>query len=439
MIASEEKSVFLHIGWEKTGSTSLQTFLKANEDVLNARGCSYLCDDKKPYFYSYAHFPLVGCFFPAVPDFLPEEKHGSRDDVLGALEKDLRESPMDVILSAEHFSSRLSSVENLKDLKIALGRRRVVVIVYLRPQHELLTSSYFTAVMAGRRHGFSIGDAEESDPYFNYAMLLDAYAEVFGAGSVMVRDYRSAGDIRGDFLARIGVPAEGFAPAASLNVSASPRQIELLRAINQHLPAHGECPPSEFWRSGAIRERVRNALPQDPGSVRDLLSRDERRDIIRRFEACNRDLERRYLEPGALGGWTDPAGPPQTPALALSAADWAQALKCLAEHGQAEEQRLAQRAAALSGEIASRDGTIVGLGDEIANRDRAIAGLEGEVTARNHLISGLREEVARQGAEVMRLRRMLQAHRSHHHHLRTLYDRSMERRLRKLLTSMVGN
>ena len=77
-----EKKVFLHIGTEKTGSTSLQFFLLNNERLLNTLGFSYYCNDEKPYFESHGHFPLAACFSPDTTDYCSEEKHRQRGEVL---------------------------------------------------------------------------------------------------------------------------------------------------------------------------------------------------------------------------------------------------------------------------------------------------------------------------------------------------------------------
>lgn len=305
-IAKRLKSVVLHIGTEKTGSTSLQSYLLSNEPALNEGGYSYFCSEDRPYFESHAHFPLVACFSPDTPDYCSEEKHSQRSKVLETIQRDIGESPFNAILSAEHFSSRLHDTRDLGDLRSALRDFDVKVVVYLRPQHELLTSSYFTGVMSGRRTGLSVDDAQEDNYYFNYEAMLHPYAEVFGKQNISVRDFKSTPDVRADFLSIVGIShlASSLSRLADFsNRSAPPAHVEIIRMVNDHLAMFGESSHREYRAAGDVRSRILKALPVSPGSIGQLLSIGEKTVVSERFKSSNARLEREYLQPGAFKSW----------------------------------------------------------------------------------------------------------------------------------------
>src|SRR6056297_1845859 len=99
------KKAYIHIGLEKTGTTSLQIFLRHNSDALEKNNLVYLGDESKPYVHGIGHFPIVACFYDKCPDFVPLHKHRAPFEVLIALSEDAAHTDRDIILSCEHFSS----------------------------------------------------------------------------------------------------------------------------------------------------------------------------------------------------------------------------------------------------------------------------------------------------------------------------------------------
>lgn len=197
---------FLHIGTHKTGTTSLQRALCADEELFWANGI---------------HIPQAGRFggsgghhniaWELNGDERFDPARGSFADVLAEIAQ--RRAPR-VCLSSEDFEYLYARPDALETL--AAGIRgigyRPIVIVYLRPQAGYLESLYAELV----RHGLSLSfDAffaavlatgefcfnERWRFRFDYAGLLDDFAAVFGPTHIIARPYDTgAADVVRDFL-----------------------------------------------------------------------------------------------------------------------------------------------------------------------------------------------------------------------------------------------
>jgi hypothetical protein len=337
--------VFIHIGLEKTGTTSLQAFFTANELQLRRKGFSYLCDQTKPYFHQMGHFPIAASFFSACPDFVPLAKFRSSTEVLAALRQDIEICTTNVILSCEHFSSRLHRREAVESIRRAIGNRPAKIVCYLRRQDELALSAYSTAVRHGRREAFTPGEVKPSVRFYNFEQILDLWSDVFGRANMIVREYDrqrlTGGDIQRDFLNLIGVDEGDFQFHKDQNVALDGKQIEALRLINQHLSPFRK----EHKAAYDIAERIRNALIDSLPRGRPLnalLSASSREDIMRRFSAMNSRVATRYLDgvhfPLNIEG--EYIKPHNEAAIAITADELAQTIASLGDQRLAIQKRL---------------------------------------------------------------------------------------------------
>ena len=193
------KSCILHIGTEKTGTTTLQWFLEHNREKLLSRGFFV----PTPLETGITHTFLTtysldisnlkdnlraGCQIKNIEDVIEH-----RNRIIEALSKEVRavatrESVKTILLSSESCHSRLTTVEEVFRLKCLLERfaDEFTVVVYLRPQHELLISIYDTLLKVGYSDinimpEFVPGHSTWIDRgYFDYASLLERWSSVFG-------------------------------------------------------------------------------------------------------------------------------------------------------------------------------------------------------------------------------------------------------------------
>lgn len=301
----------LHIGTEKTGSTSLQDCFGLNRRSFQSAG----------YFISQRLAPqgtegmLKHSYLASIS--MTDEKYD--DDLRRQFQMVDRESLARVrrrvfaefaeeiaaaaiacrtaVLSDEHCHSRLMSLEEVQNLKDFLDHffETYEIVVYLRPQHELAMSQYGMFVANGM---YDIDMLPPLPPpadydkrtytnraYFDYQELLHRWGEVFGERSLRPRIYASnelrGGDVVSDFVSELAlVPADFPAPKRrNSNISARAQAflISFYRCLGRQ----------DLAGAAMLRERIRNATQTCfPGSGR-VPNRGELAAFLAQFRASN--------------------------------------------------------------------------------------------------------------------------------------------------------
>lgn len=307
------KTAYIHIGHEKTGTTTLQIFLQKNSDALTQNNLVYLGDGNSAYMHGIGHFPIVASFYEKCPNFIPSEKHKPSSEVLEALSKDADETEHDIILSCEHFSSRLTKLEDIERLKKALSDRQVKIICYIRRQDEQAVSLYSTLVKGGHTDPFSLNDVKPENRYFDYSRILKDWATVFGSENMIVRDYSRQAlfgrDICTDFLHVLDINPTTFTLIEDQNVSLDSLQIELLRHINKHLTSYpwgsSDVDLQKFEKSQAIRIALSPLLPRGK-PIKYLLKSEDRYQTLDAFKEVNLELSDLIKSADFVRSWHNP-------------------------------------------------------------------------------------------------------------------------------------
>lgn len=235
--------LIIHIGTEKTGSSSIQESLKVNSKVLIKNG----------YFFSQCGGERNNLMFPLYcmdesrddPFFRKnnlntiEKRREFKINFEQAFEKEVKNLPNNihtVIISSEHFHSLLinqSEVELMKSL-LAKYFNDVKVICYLREQVNTCISHYSTSIKTGYSGEFSdfIKKCSPQNPYYNYLDLLDRWSAVFGQSNVIVglfdKKALKNNDIIDDFFYKI-------------EFDTSQAKVKRIKQTNQSLNYIGQC------------------------------------------------------------------------------------------------------------------------------------------------------------------------------------------------------
>lgn len=235
---------WLHIGTEKTGSTSIQTFLAQNRAALLARGWLYPIAAGVP-----AHHKILACSLDDGRDDDARRIAGVDDNdslagfrlqVNSSLEKEVVASGAStLVLSNERLATMLRRPTEIARLKALCDRlaRKTNVIVYLRNQVDFLASRYTNVIWEGGTEDF---DFRGRAPIADYASLLDRWSDVFGKENLVVRRFEPArfpeSGVVGDFARAVGLDVKDLHIPPRTNPSLDAESLAFLRGMNSRLP-----------------------------------------------------------------------------------------------------------------------------------------------------------------------------------------------------------
>lgn len=302
MCRNSERTIFIHIGTEKTGTTSVQSFLTKNATRLQQANVWYPAESAAAYVESNAHFPIAASLLDGQVDFVTPAKAAAKDECLRSFLEDCRaRTENNVVISAEHFSSRLLGAGRLEHFRQQLAQLfdRIMIVVYVRSQLALVPSAYSTAVRTGRSSHLDLAEVTPANPYYNMLALLDLWAGVFGRDNMIAREFSphalAGGDICADFLGLLGVPGALMEECPRENTSLTLAELAALRRVNACLPSF-ESDPAK-WRTAQILRGVYITPFLDSGDLNQpfRLTQSEASQILDRFRDDNEALNERYF------------------------------------------------------------------------------------------------------------------------------------------------
>ncbi|WP_027967619.1 hypothetical protein [Halomonas halocynthiae] len=301
--------IILHIGTEKTGTTTLQHELLFNQQRLEESGVFYLTTPERVEARGIAA-AAVGDAQP--DDFLKqagidtcEQRQRFREATITEVHDVLDGLPSHVqtlLISSEHFHSRLRQLDQVEWVRrlFAERARRFTVVCYLRSQADLVESYYSTMLKNGE--GRPLGEiadktCEVSNHYYNYHTLLALWASVFGKDAMVPRLFNperfEKGDVVADFLRVVGIAVTLKKPGVEgkrYNESLTPLGQGLLRAINLHRQ-QAEDDPDVLAQCGTFAAAV---IAQFPGKG-ERLSKEALVRIEEEFKTVNAQVRRQWF------------------------------------------------------------------------------------------------------------------------------------------------
>ena len=301
----------LHIGVEKTGTTSIQSFLAMNRDALKSRSILF------PVWPGNENHMLLAGY--AANDEKRDDiriRNGIvsqydlerfREKFAGEFAGEVRAAACNtVVLSGEHCSSRLVTQEEVERLRsLLLGMfDDVRIIVYLRRQDEFLLSTYSTQVRCGETRTLALPAVEKRRDRYDFAKLLGLWSGAFGREAVTVRKFSRTslvdGSVVSDFIQSAGLPTDlPYQMPAEKNQSLDTEALELLRLINKHIPyvANGKLFPHRGNLADLLEKLSSGStVMMDP----ELLG-----EFMQSFAAGNREVAHEYFG-GSLHDEGDP-------------------------------------------------------------------------------------------------------------------------------------
>ena len=232
----------LHIGTEKTGTTSFQEFCHHSRRALLQRGVLY------PEELGGINHRLVPVY-TMTPETADEYAKGlgaadakslaalrekTRDRLTRQVERAREQGAHVCILSSEHLHSRLYGADQIavvRELVTPLFEE-IEVLVHLRPQVEVAVSLASTQARTGGAVRRSFFDkVTPCRLYYNYDSLVRLWEDVFGAERVVCIPFRRQPDIRSVLFGRLGVPLDDLPVPPRINEALDVRTMAMVNAL----------------------------------------------------------------------------------------------------------------------------------------------------------------------------------------------------------------
>jgi len=298
------KLIYLHIGYNKTGTTALQNAFYRNSSFLKQKSLLYplQCRGQRgsPAHHALAESILYKIGKP-LPSFVNTLIYNDlpADHFWKILIGEIEGSDCQrVFISSEAFSNLRGSTEEIVHIKEYLEGYEVKILVYLRSQPDFLESAYNQAVKSG-------GEKRTVDDLMrggwlniDYFKEIEQWASVFNPENIIVRIYDRAVIQRGivsDVLTIIGLKElesqlKLTFPAGKTNKMSNTRlpnnMVELKRKINVLLkkPRSVDNQINYFlhWTGSFLKDKS-------------LLSEEQRNAIINHNYLSNKMIGEKYL------------------------------------------------------------------------------------------------------------------------------------------------
>lgn len=241
---------YLHIGTEKTATTTIQSFLLANKYKLSKLGFGYTNSAGEKNNFKLA----IAAYNTTKRDDLTricnirsdKELFNFQQTVIKKLGKEIRTISLpNVVFSSEHIQSRLTSLQEIESLKQTLkniGFSNISVIVYLRNPAEIANSLYTTAILSGHTITSPLKPGNKYiNNLCNHKRTLENYSSVFGENALLPRIFDNNefinGSILEDFAKLIGLKWDNsFIRPKNLNEGLSILGLQILQRVNKKIP-----------------------------------------------------------------------------------------------------------------------------------------------------------------------------------------------------------
>ncbi|WP_395342507.1 hypothetical protein PN836_001105 [Ningiella sp. W23] len=231
------KKLILHIGCEKTGSTSIQKFFRINRPLLEKAGFYY------PTVLGLENHTKLAIYASNADNklrqFIKEKDREIYRDLDSLLKEEIeRTSANTVVMSNEWLHSRLQATNEFSKLKLLLSSifESIQVHMYIRKQDDVACSLYSTAMKSGQSFPFPIPYGKPY--YYNYNSIFDNWSKAFGMANVFVHIYEKGclehGDVVHDFCKVIGLEdLSHFTMPTLENTAFTDEGLKVIREFNK--------------------------------------------------------------------------------------------------------------------------------------------------------------------------------------------------------------
>lgn len=291
------KTVYIHLGTGKTGTTALQGFFLKNRNTLIKRNILIPLTGMNPVEGS--HHPLA---FSLTGPKLTSELYKNPlkiDYYKDQLSKEVSlHKECDILLTSEIFPA--CREELMKFIQQLFPDYHIVLIIYLRRQDSLVEANYIQAVKQGEETR-PIEQYLKETPQWNYLSFLDSCVEICKPRSFIVRAYEKKQfykhNILADFLYytwKMDLDEEFYIPDKYANPRLCRDALEFKLLINK-LEVPFAVKQSIVHALLEYSQKVDDSTTK-PFCSQELLNTKMKLEIVNRFEKEYEKIAIKYLD-----------------------------------------------------------------------------------------------------------------------------------------------
>lgn len=300
------KTAYIHIGTHKTGSTSIQYFLFKNREKLKEQG----------FLYPLSGIPqknLFGQHHLAVA-FLEHLQLNTYNPNAGGWEEFITEAhsfpEQNIIISSENFCLPRFDLEQIYKIKYYLSQYTVKIVVYLRRQDDYLISKYRQFISSNKYSNSFEQFIIEQKWLIDYHQILEPWQKVFGITNMIVKLFEPEqlnNNLIDNFLDTINYPENRseLIKTSQQAISPSIKHTNFKYYSYQIMQQYFSFTPKQYQNKYLIKlnsklnkilpiNKLINKIPDFILSSQ-LISVEERIELMKEFEESNQKVAREYL------------------------------------------------------------------------------------------------------------------------------------------------
>ncbi|MCK7597350.1 hypothetical protein M0G74_08705 [Microbulbifer sp. CAU 1566] len=303
------KTAYIHIGTEKTGSTSIQQLLANNRNTLSELGyhvANIQYDDNHLDFVAYCidRFPndQQQALLSLVNINDPIQHLRWKEAFKLKAEQQLSNTRQikNLVITSEHFHSRIKNVSEVNRLQQLLlpHYNKFKVILYLRRQDQLAASLFNEALKYGGTCRNPLQASHKpSSPYFDYLNLVEMWAYVFGKENLSIRLFEKSQffekSLYKDFLRELDISdTKNIDEPPKANIALNGYQQHLLLFFNEITQRHG----TNGQLHKELREKIASSNTLKNKTEGFQACKSEHTQFLDYFTEMNRALEKKWLK-----------------------------------------------------------------------------------------------------------------------------------------------
>ena len=233
--------LLLHIGTEKTGTTTLQRWFERNRQALQAQGVYYptsLGPSNHRHLSVFARDsdkPEDGFYIRGIHS--TEDHQAFRTRLTDSFDQEYFEKShlRTWVVSSEQLHSRLFSTEMVQRTKELLANKfvEIKILVHLRPQVDVAVSLASTAAeYGGKVTEKKFATVSERDLYYHYEKLVQRWENAYGSENVIVVPFKRTPCITSFVIDFLDLDTRVLSKISRSNESLDWRTIAMLNVLS---------------------------------------------------------------------------------------------------------------------------------------------------------------------------------------------------------------